>query len=1130
MSTTPPALLKLQQGEIGRTSSTTSLSPQKLSKPDAPLSHGSHTNNQNQQQHHHPIRVSFVPIDLDSPLEEQHGGKFDVILHKLTEDILCFSKMLQLQQQSPRQQQQRQQDRHSNELNDNFINDTYLNNSNNMNKRQARASQRIQRLSEYKTKVHPSCVLVDPPTNILAVMSRADMANVLQRCLAGVVTKSGVSARTPWYRVVNEDAILDAPPSASELVAGRWKEEDNEGSCLQKQQQSSVAYLANEITKSGIEYPLIAKPLSAAGIKSSHHMGIVLARDGLQRLKTPCILQEYANHGGRIFKVYVLGESVWVFARESLPNLPIGETKHISSISPTPPCSNTTTLLSDDTQQQQPNNGSRGRKRSYVEFERLAGSRFYVEFDSQLPYPKLADFGIDEVRCSSSNKRPCVEDVLQSSHNNQEGVHDQKPTPNYMTTDGSCTNDSNFDYLASFVTKDELEPVTNALRDAFGLELFGYDVIVKHDQGNFNIDQDGSSVDVKTEILVVDVNYFPGYKEVPNFPSLLAQYLTQKAVESRVRNSGTAPTAHTAAMGASQLKLNPNTGVTANEYLLRRAMITLDISSLSDLGSAQQQMHVINISRISLHHPDRCDDDAVSSGLDDRYRKLSCDDIDTQKQSISFPVCWTTCDETIDQSIKSNILPPPPFVRIVKALRRGKNRIIMRQWKHEASWWNLNTNQDDIECECSCPVRRGRPHYDVHDATAVTRNTLSMARAEIAGYRLARVALDYHHECEPFSMKGNSHRKHVPEVIYFSHDENNLKSDDAPWALMSYFDNHDSEDRESPSPRLEINMDEKYEPIDEGMEINHPSINCNATTPCYQFPSTMTKIRHEFGFDEPHPRHGRVPIDKCLEYGMMVLRDVVMPIQSYFFVLSSEVTYNEEVLRNLLYIGWFDSDQAVKSFQYEDMVTVFHHALTRLSKVNARHIDGETNDGKIDSLLHMLENCVNELSCEWQNSGGKPPPLPPVLCHMDLQPQNLAFRRAHDDDDTTQNCVIVSVIDWEEACYCDPRFEILLICRKVLANRDQADKLWQTYSLYIQQLSDSLSSKTKIRWNVGSIEPWLKLETVHSLCTLLLQAMDGAGRSPWETNPELWGKIDRERQRLVLMGWQFCDYHNATMK
>ena len=62
---------------------------------------------------------------------------------------------------------------------------------------------------------------------------------------------------------------------------------------------------------------------------------------------------------------------------------------------------------------------------------------------------------------------------------------------------------------------------------------------------------------------------------------------------------------------------------------------------------------------------------------------------------------------------------------------------------------------------------------------------------------------------------------------------------------------------------------------------------------------------------------------------------------------------------------------------------------------------------------------------------------------------------------------------------------------------------------------------------ITSNQTRLKLETVHSLCTLLLQAMDllGGGRSPWETKPDLLGKDNRERRRLVQkMGWHFCDY------
>ena len=448
----------------------------------------------------HPIRVSFVPIDLDLPLEEQHGGKFDVILHKLTEDILCMSKMLRARGRSGDEIDEGFRDEINCENHDTLQPDVkdpdHVESTASMTRRQARASLRIERLRVYKEKVHPSCVLVDSPNNILAVMSRADMAEVLTRCLAGVTTKCRIPVRTPWYHVVDENVVVEAGYGST----------------------STLRHLADEIDRSGIEYPLIAKPLSAAGTKCSHHMGIVLARDGLQRLKTPCLLQEFANHGEQLFKVYVLGDSVWVSSRESLPNLPIGE-KHIS---------NDADRVTPRGEARPWSLQNRSRKESYVEFERPAGSRCYVEFDSQRPYPKLADFGIkttdDEPSFRRRKKQRPDESSPESSRNTEE--RQQKST--YNIADGNTDGDSN---LARFVTTDEIEPVTNALRDAFGLELFGFDVIVKHDPSSlFDGGSDGK------EILVVDVNYFPGYKEVPNFPSLLAQYLTQKAVESRVRN------------------------------------------------------------------------------------------------------------------------------------------------------------------------------------------------------------------------------------------------------------------------------------------------------------------------------------------------------------------------------------------------------------------------------------------------------------------------------------------------------------------------------------------------------------------------------------------------------------------
>jgi len=511
-------------------------------------SNGSACSGNSRNLQRHPIRVSFVPIDLDTPLEEQHGGKFDVILHKMTEDILCMSKMLRARSQSSRDFDEGCKN------DDNFdtvqitggmqpppmvaqttivnsaIEDPNLFESTpSMTRHQARASQRIQRLREYKQKVHPSCVLVDSPNNILAVMSRADMAEALSRCLAGVTTKGGISVRTPRFRVVDEDSMLLEARNCS----------DESTSMLQRNPT-----LADEIDDSGFEYPLIAKPLTAAGTKSSHHMGIVLARDGLQRLKTPCLLQEYANHGQTLFKVYVLGESVWVFSRESLPNLPMGEKHIIGSAAP------------DAVRcPVQPN--KRPRTESYVEFERLAGSRCYVEFNSQRPYPKLSDFGIDSGSEHMDGKSVCQtkqDDIMSQQCDTErskiqrlesdymvESYHDKELKQSSSAKLGNINSQStahrNPDQdLAKYVTMDEIEPVTAALRDAFGLELFGFDLLVKYNDQNSS-QTAGSNIGVNgKEILVVDVNYFPGYKEVPNFPSLLAQYLTQKAVESRVRN------------------------------------------------------------------------------------------------------------------------------------------------------------------------------------------------------------------------------------------------------------------------------------------------------------------------------------------------------------------------------------------------------------------------------------------------------------------------------------------------------------------------------------------------------------------------------------------------------------------
>ena len=125
------------------------------------------------------------------------------------------------------------------------------------------ALKRIGRLKKYKQD-HPACCLVDHPNNVQALMSRSDIANILTDCLKGVTTKSGIPARTPRYQVLNGGY------GAGYAGYGDGSESSLLSTRSSTQSQSCLKY----------RYPLIVKPLTAAGTKQSHRMGILLGRHG----------------------------------------------------------------------------------------------------------------------------------------------------------------------------------------------------------------------------------------------------------------------------------------------------------------------------------------------------------------------------------------------------------------------------------------------------------------------------------------------------------------------------------------------------------------------------------------------------------------------------------------------------------------------------------------------------------------------------------------------------------------------------------------------------------------------------------------------------------------------------------
>lgn len=60
--------------------------------------------------------------------------------------------------------------------------------------------------------------------------------------------------------------------------------------------------------------------------------------------------------------------------------------------------------------------------------------------------------------------------------------------------------------LPSIVTLEAARKAAVRMREAFGLSIFGFDVIIDGDTG---------------EALVIDVNYFPSFKDLGDFPQVL---------------------------------------------------------------------------------------------------------------------------------------------------------------------------------------------------------------------------------------------------------------------------------------------------------------------------------------------------------------------------------------------------------------------------------------------------------------------------------------------------------------------------------------------------------------------------------------------------------------------------------
>ncbi|KAK4742630.1 hypothetical protein SAY87_000631 [Trapa incisa] len=138
-------------------------------------------------------------------------------------------------------------------------------------------------LEDYR-QVHPEVTVLDPPDAIQHLHNRQYMLQeVAYMNFSGPYGKVSV----PSQLVIKRDA-------------------------------SSIP---DAVNIAGLRLPLVAKPLVADGSAKSHELSLAYDQYSLRKLEPPLVLQEFVNHGGVLFKVYIVGEAIKVVRRFSLPNV-----------------------------------------------------------------------------------------------------------------------------------------------------------------------------------------------------------------------------------------------------------------------------------------------------------------------------------------------------------------------------------------------------------------------------------------------------------------------------------------------------------------------------------------------------------------------------------------------------------------------------------------------------------------------------------------------------------------------------------------------------------------------------------------------------------------------------------------
>ena len=133
------------------------------------------------------------------------------------------------------------------------------------------ANQKINKLISYASE-HEEMVVIDDFSWCLKLTNRKSMIELFKLCEFNV---NGIKVSSPKTIDISENM--------------------------------TVTEIRDNIRRTKIKYPVLVKSYLACLDKDSHSMSLIFTEDDLENIRLPCLIQEYCNHGGVYYKVFVVG-------------------------------------------------------------------------------------------------------------------------------------------------------------------------------------------------------------------------------------------------------------------------------------------------------------------------------------------------------------------------------------------------------------------------------------------------------------------------------------------------------------------------------------------------------------------------------------------------------------------------------------------------------------------------------------------------------------------------------------------------------------------------------------------------------------------------------------------------------